>query len=133
MTEAQSIASEFANSLSRMTEKQLNDEKTKRQRLNFDLDKEVAALEQKVTAIRAAAFDVAHIEEERLKVVEQLKLVQTDIDEKKHTQSGNLSIIRQIDRLVKVAKEKRDEEAMVKFLKSAGIKDVETLKNRLSK
>lgn len=131
MTEEQSIANEFINSLAKLTEKGLKDEKSKREKLNFDLDKEIAALEQSIKDIRADSWEVAHIPEERAKVNEQLAAIQAQIDEKKHLQAGNVTVIKHIDKLVRAAKEKREDESMLRFLKASGIRDLDTLKARI--
>lgn len=131
MTEEQSIANEFLNSLAKLTEKGLKDEKSKREKLNFELDKEIAALEQSIKDIRADSWEVAHIPEERIKINEQLAAIQAQIDEKKHYQAGNVTIVKQIDKLARTAKEKREDEAMVRFLRASGIRDLDTLKARI--
>lgn len=133
MKEQQYISEAFLQTLEGRSEKSLKDEKTKHERAALEIDKEIATLEQSIRDKKAAAFDIAHIEEERNRVVAELKDIEHETSTRKTALATNAEIIKLIDKKIRTMKEKKDEEAMLRFLKSSGIRSVESLKKLISK
>lgn len=131
MTTAKIKADETLKSFSSMSEVEIKASKRKYEKLNMDLNKEIAELQIELTNTRASFYDVRSIPEEHSRIVEKVNSVINTIDIKRNEIETNKIIIKGIDKIIDEAKSMKVKEEILKLLKSAGLLDIEKLKERL--
>ncbi|PRW84355.1 hypothetical protein C7A11_26570 [Pseudomonas simiae] len=131
MTTAKIKADETLKSFSSMSEVEIKGSKRKYEKLNMDLNKEIAELQVELTNTRASFYDVRSIPEEHSKIEEKVNSLMAATDIKKNEIEINKMIIKGIDKLIDEAKAVKVKDEILKLLKSAGLLDIEKLKERL--
>lgn len=123
--------------LSTVSDYELNRNKTKYDKLKKDNDNLLGSLELEVRNIRADGYDVIDNpdspEAEKQVIRDKIKAKQQEVEQARTDKEAIKLVLNRIDKMLEELVAKKNQEQILKYLKSQGITTLEQVKAALSK
>ncbi|RMN10876.1 hypothetical protein [Pseudomonas syringae group genomosp. 3] len=127
------LADEVLSTLTGLGEYELTRQKTKYEKRKTEIESKLAVLQAKESTLRSDAYEFIDMPDELAIAKQKVQAVQNELNDALLDKDVNKIVLSKIDKMVDEIAAKKNQDLILKYLKSQGYTTVEQVKAALSK